>query len=218
MQGVRTADSAFINKVYFFFGLAILVSAGGVYFGMDYVMGMIIASPWMLWAVFGLELVLIFTSRMWSTRRPLNYILFVLFALMTGVTVVPLIYTFAIEFGGYDIIIKALLATTLMFSASAVIGRTTGKNLQGLSGVIFMGLIGMLIVGVIGIFFPWSNTFEMLYSGFGVILFSVFVMVDMQRIGSFPEDRYIDAALALYLDIFNLFINILRLMGALRRD
>lgn len=218
MQGVRTADAAFINKVYFFFGLAILVSAGGVYFGMDYVMGMIIQSPWMLWAVFGLELVLIFTSRMWSTRCPLNYVLFVLFALMTGVTVVPLIYTFAIEFGGYDVIIKALLATTLMFLASAVVGRTTGKNLQGLSGVIFMGLIGMLIVGVIGIFFPWSNTFEMLYSGFGVILFSVFVMVDMQRIGSFPEDRYIDAALALYLDIFNLFINILRLMGALRRD
>lgn len=217
-SGVRVADTTFLNKVYFFFGLAILVSSGGVYFGQDYVMGLIIQAPWMLWAVFGLELVLIFTSRMWSARRPLNYVLFVLFALMTGVTVVPLIYSFAIEFGGYDIIVKALFATTLMFTASAIIGKTTGRSLQGLRGVLFMSLIGMLIVGVIGIFFPWSNTFEMLYAGFGTVLFSVFVMVDIQRLGHYPEDRYIDAALALYLDIFNLFISILRLMGALRRD
>lgn len=212
------ANPAFLDKVYFFFGLAILLSASGVYFGMEYVMAMIIQAPWMLWAVFGLELVLIFTSRLWSTTRPLNYILFALFALLTGITVVPLIASFAIEFGGYEIIAKALLATTLMFTASAVIGRSTGKNLQGLSGVLFMGLIGMIIVGVMGIFFPWSNTFEMLYAGFGVLLFSVFVMVDIQRLGYYPEDRYIDAALALYLDIFNLFISILRLMGALRRD
>ena len=212
------ADASFLDKVYFFFGLAIAISATGVYLGTDYIMGMIIQAPWMMWVIFGLELALIFTSRMWSTRRPLNYVLFALFALLSGVTVVPLIYSFAIEFGGYGIIIRALAATTLMFTASAVIGRTTGKNLQGLSGFLFMGLIGMIIVGVLGIFFPWSNTFEMMYAGFGVLLFSAFVMVDIQRLGNYPQDRYIDAALSLYLDIFNLFISILRLMGALRRD
>lgn len=212
------AEASFTDKVYFFFGLAIAISAGGVYFGTDYVMGMIIQAPALLWVVFGLELALIFTSRMWSTKRPLNYILFALFALMSGITVVPLIASFALEFGGYDIIVKALVATTLMFTASAVIGRTTGKNLQGLRGVLFMGLIGMIIVAVMGIFFPWSNTFEMIYAGFGTLLFSAFVMYDIQKLKHYPEDRYIDAALSLYLDIFNLFISILRLMGALRRN
>ncbi|MDP4008556.1 MAG: Bax inhibitor-1 family protein [Candidatus Peregrinibacteria bacterium] len=218
MQGVQSADATFINKVYFFFGLAILISAGGVYFGTDYVMGMIIGAPWMLFVVFGLELALIFTSRMWSTRRPLNYILFALFALMSGITVVPLIASFALEFGGYEVIIKALVATTFMFTASAIIGRTTGRNLQGLSGILMMGIIGMIIIGVLNIFFPWGNGFEMIYSGFGVLLFSAFVMYDIQKLKHYPEDRYIDAALALYLDIFNLFISILRLMGALRRN
>ena len=211
-------SASFIDRVYFFFGLAIAISAAGVYLGTDYVMAMLIQAPYMLWVVFGLELALIFTSRLWSTKRPLNYVLFAVFALMSGITVVPLIATFAIEFGGYGIIFKALVATTLMFTASAVIGKTTGKNLQGLGGVLFMGLIGMIIVAIIGIFFPWSNTFEMLYAGFGTLLFSAFVMYDIQKLKYYPEDRYIDAALALYLDIFNLFISILRLMAALQRD
>jgi FtsH-binding integral membrane protein len=52
----------------------------------------------------------------------------------------------------------------------------------------------------------------MIFSGFGVLVFSGFAMYDFQRIKSFPEDRYIDAALHLYLDIFNLFIFVLRLI------
>ncbi|MBT6068657.1 Bax inhibitor-1/YccA family protein [Candidatus Peregrinibacteria bacterium] len=217
-QTLSPERAAFIDKVYFFFGLAILISGAGVYLGTDLVMGLIIQMPWLIWVVFGAELALIFTSKKWSVIKPLNYWLFGLFALLSGVTVVPLIASFALEFGGYDIITKALVATTLMFTASAMIGKTTGRNLQGLSGILFMGLIGMIIVGVIGIFSPWSNVFEMLYAGFGVLLFSVFVMVDIQRLKNYPENRYIDAALALYLDIFNLFLSILRLMGALRRD
>ena len=105
-----------------------------------------------------------------------------------------------------------------MFTAGAIIGRTTHRNLSGLSGFLFLGIIGMIVVGILGIFFPWGNGFEIIYSGFGVLLFSAFVMYDVQKLKHYPPDRYIDAALALYLDIFNLFINILRLMGALRRD
>ncbi len=218
-SGVQSLHTgAFLDKVYFFFGLAILVSGLGVYFGTSVVMGVIMQMPWLMWVIFGAELLLIFTSRKWSTIHPMNYILFALFALLSGITVVPLIYSFALEFGGYDIIVKALIATTLMFTAGAIIGRTTHRNLSGMRGFLLLGIIGMLIVGIIGIFFPWSNTFEMIYAGFGVLLFSGFVMHDVQKIRSFSEDRYIDGALMLYLDIFNLFISILRLMGALRRN
>jgi FtsH-binding integral membrane protein len=53
---------------------------------------------------------------------------------------------------------------------------------------------------------------EMIYSGIGVLLFAGYAMYDFQMIKKYPEDRYIDAAMHLYLDIFNLFIFILRLL------
>jgi len=80
-----------------------------------------------------------------------------------------------------------------------------------------MSLIGMIITGIIGIFIPWGNSIELVYSWFGVVLFAGFTMYDIQKLKKYPENMYIQAALQLYLDIFNLFLYILRAISAGRR-
>jgi len=215
---IKAAEPTFLSKVMFFFGLALLTSAAGTYVGFKYMIPLFIANEAIIWILFAAELILIFTARLWSTRKPINYLLFVTFAFVTGLTLVPILASTILEFGGPDIIIKALMATTLTFAGTAVFGWVTHRNLTGLSGFLWIGLIGMIIVSLIGIFIPWSNTFEMVFSGIGVILFGAYTMYDIQRLKMFPDDRPIDAALMLYLDIFNLFIYILRLMSAGRRN
>lgn len=210
-------DYSYTSKVFFYFGLAILASAAGTYTGLTYFAEFFLANPALMWILFAVELGLVFTARWWSERRPLNYALFVAFAFITGVTIVPLLALFLVEFGP-GIIVKALLATTLMFAGTATFGWITKKNLLGMGGFLWISLIGMIIVSLIGIFVPWSNTFEMIFAGFGVIIFSAYTMYDIQRIKTFPGMSPIEAALELYLDIFNLFIFILRLMGAASRD
>lgn len=212
----RSAEvtSTFFGKVMFAFALAILVSTLGVWVGFTYLIETFINTPGLIWIVFIAELALIFTSSIWSTKRPLNYYLFSLFAFLTGVTLTPLLLMAAMT-AGSAVIVKALLATVLMFAATGAIGWTTNKSLAGMRGFLMATLIGMVIIGVIGIFIPWGSNFEMIYSGIGVLLFSGYTMYDFQRIKSYPEDRYIDAALNIYLDVFNLFIFILRLMISL---
>lgn len=212
-----TAKSAFLNKVFSLFGLSIFATGFGVYLGFNYFLLSFIHNPLYMFGVFAAELILIFTSRAWSKREPLNYFLFSLFTVLSGITLVPLLATFAIEFKGYDIIYRALFATTATFLAMAMIGFTSKRSFAGLGGFLMMGLIGMIIVGVLGIFIPWSNTSEMFYSGFGVIVFSGYALFDFNRLKHYPEDAYISAAIQLYLDIFNLFISILRLTGAISR-
>ncbi|MFT7184600.1 MAG: FtsH-binding integral membrane protein [Oceanicoccus sp.] len=208
----------FLNKVLSVFGLAMLVTAGGVYVGFQYLLPVFAANPLIMYGLFALELGLIFTSRMWHKKEPLNRLLFSLFTFISGLTIVPLIASFAIEFGGYDIIFNALFSTTVMFFAMAMIGWTIKKPLTGMRGFLTMGLIGMIVVSIIGIFIPWGNTGEMLVSGFGVVLFAGYTMYDIQNLKNYQEDQYILAAMQLYLDIFNLFIFILRLTGATSRD
>ena len=212
-----SSDTPFISKVFFYFGLAVLVSAAGTYVGFNYLAEMYFTSRFFIYGLFAVELILVLTSRMWSQRKPINYLLFAAFAFITGLTIVPILAGIILEFGGPDLIIKALVATTLMFTATAIFGWATNRNLSGLRGFLWISLIGMIVVSVIGIFVPWSNTFEMLFSGFGVIVFSGYTMYDIQRIKVMPDASPIDAALMLFLDIFNLFIYILRFMSASRR-
>jgi len=205
----------FYGKVMTFFAAAIFMSALGTYLAVTYFMSYFIAMPWLQFAFYALELGIIFTARSWSQKRPLNRILFGAFALITGITIAPLIAILASTPEGVSIITKALLATACMFTATALVGWTTKKDLSGLRGFLTMSLIGMIIVSIMGIFMPWGNTFELVFSGFGVILFSAFTIYDLQKIKKYPEDRYIEAALNLYLDIFNMFLMILRFMIAL---
>lgn len=218
-SSVKQLDNSqsFLSRVFGYFGLAILASLAGTYSGFVFFAETLLATPALMYVLFAVELGLIFTSRMWMRKKPLSYFLFFAFAFITGVTLFPILAVFAVEFG-MPIIIKALLATTLMFAATAIFGWTTKANLQGLSGFLWIGLIGLLITGILGIFIPWNNQFEMIYAGIGVLIFGVYTMVDIQRLKMLPDDSAMDAALMLYLDIFNLFIFILRLMGAVGRD
>ncbi len=216
-QSLSQTSSSFLSQVFLYFGLAIATSAFGTYVGFQYLAELFLTNPALIWITFAAELLLIFTSRLWSTKRPLNYVLFITFAFLTGVTLFPLLAYTMLEFGGFTIIVKALLATTFMFAGTAAFGWVTKRNLVGLGGFLWIALIGMIVVSIIGIFVPWSDTFEMFFAGIGIILFSAYTMYDIQRLKDFPHDRAMDAALMLYLDIFNLFIFILRLMRSANR-
>lgn len=211
-------EPTFFGRVMSFFALAVLSSAAGVYVTNYYFKEYFLQNPALMWIFFIVELALIFTSRMWSTRAPLNRFLFAAFTFITGVTAAPLVGIVAASPEGVAILSKALLATGLVFTATAIFGWTTRMDLSGMRGFLFIGLLGMIITGIIGIFIPWSSTTEMVYSGIGVLLFIGYTAYDFQKIKHYPEDRYIDAALNLYLDIFNLFMFILRLILSSRRN
>lgn len=212
-------EGTFFGKVMMFFALAILISAGGTFISAQYFMSYFIAMPALIYVLYAVELILIFTSHFWSTKAPLNRLIFAAFAFITGVTISPLIVQLTSSAAGTALLFKALAITGAMFGATAIFGYITNINLSGLRGFLLIALIGMIVTSIVGIFVPWGNSFEMYFAGFGVILFSAFVAYDFQKLKEYPEDRYIDAALNLYLDIFNLFLYVLRfLMAFTNRD
>lgn len=170
-----------------------------------------------------IELGIIFTSSMWIYSKPLNYILFVLFPLLSGFTFTPYIVSILEGYvNGGSILLNAFLSTTLMALASAVFAKTTAIKLSGFGQMLFFAVIGLVIFGVLQIFFPGLRTpqFEMLLSGIGIFVFAAFTAYDIQRIkimGRAGGSPFM-LALSLYLDIFNLFLYIVRFMLAIAGD
>lgn len=83
---------------------------------------------------------------------------------------------------------------------------------------LFGSLVAVLwvfvVASIVRVLFPPDDAVEYGMSMVGAALFSVFVIVDTQRMMyRLSVDEYILCAIDLYLDIVNLFIEILKLTG-----
>lgn len=209
------------SQVYSLFALAIALTAFGVYVGNVFapVLASTGASILMLIASLGI----VFTSSLWAERYPLNYLLFGVFPLISGITLSFYLNYLLVQYvNGGTILLNALGATASMGIAAAIFARTTSWNLQGLGRVLVFALIGLLVLSLMQLFLPAFRTsqMELLLSGAGVVIFAGFLTYDLQRIQA--VSRYgvspFLLALSLYLDIYNLFMYVLRLMTAISGD
>jgi modulator of FtsH protease len=79
------------------------------------------------------------------------------------------------------------------------------------------GLLAVIVASIVGIFLQ-APLFHLILSAATALLFSGFVLYDIQRLRNAEGTQY-DAvllAVSIYLDIFNLFLAILRLFGILK--
>lgn len=147
-------------------------------------------------------------------------ILFIAYSILMGMSLsfILLIYTASSVFLTFAV-------TSAMFGIMAFTGYTTHIDLTKFGSIMFMGLIGIIIASVIN-FFMKSSSLDYIISFIGVLVFTGLTAYDVQKlkkIGSgeiFGADNVrkltILGALTLYLDFINLFLFLLRFLGARR--
>lgn len=118
---------------------------------------------------------------------------------------------------GADIITMAFGGTAVIFAAMATIASTTKRDFSFLGKALFMGLIVVILASLANIFFAMP-ALTLAISVAASVIFSLFILFDVQRIVNGGETNYISATLALYLDIYNLFTSLLQIFGILGSD
>jgi FtsH-binding integral membrane protein len=120
---------------------------------------------------------------------------------------------------GGELVLAIFISTAVVFAAYGFIGYRLTKDLGGWANYLFVGVLGLIVVSVFGIFIPFSNVTTMLISMAGVLIFSLYTIYDFNQIRHRKmDDRDIPfVAIGLYLDFLNLFLNLLRLVNALRQ-
>ena len=81
-----------------------------------------------------------------------------------------------------------------------------------LGGLLFSGIIGLIVVELVLLLFRVQQSFTAL---FGAVLFSLYIGYDYWKAQQYPKtiDNAVDSALDIYLDIINLFLRLLSLLG-----
>jgi modulator of FtsH protease len=203
------------SAVYGLFAVAMGLTVFGVYIGMHFIESIMSSGIHILFLV--IELGIILTARMWMDKSPLNYLLFGALPIFSGLMITPFILSVLTGYAnGGTILVNALSATGFMAASAAVFAKTTKLNLGVMGKALFFAVIGLIGFGLLQFFVPALRTtqMEMMISGIGIVVFALFTAYDIQRIsklGKVGANPFM-LAISLYLDIFNLFLYILRFM------
>lgn len=116
------------------------------------------------------------------------------------------------EAGYGQVVLAAFSITAIIFVSLTLFTLQSRINFNFLGVGLCCGLFILLLWGLINAIFGWRLTF--LYSLFGALLFCGYILYDTSALmHNLSYDDYIVAALSLYLDVLNLFLFILSLLG-----
>jgi modulator of FtsH protease len=115
---------------------------------------------------------------------------------------------------GTQLIMLAFGGTAVVFGAMASIASTTKRDFTHMQKFLFIGVIVLIVASLANIFLQLP-ALMLTVSVIAIVIFSAFLLVDLQRVINGGETNYVSATLAIYLDLYNVFVNLLMLLGVL---
>ncbi|XP_045166925.1 protein lifeguard 4-like [Mercenaria mercenaria] len=165
-------------------------------------------NPWIMLVAFIGTLGTLFALMVKRQETPTNYILLAVFTALESLTV-------GVVVARYDkmVVIEALALTMGVTVALTVYTLQSKRDFSSWGAGLFSCLWVLILVMLIQIIIPLDIMDRAISAG-GAILFSLFIVFDTHMMmHKLSAEEYIMAAINLYLDILNLFLHILRLLG-----
>lgn len=113
---------------------------------------------------------------------------------------------------GASVIMMAFGGTAAIFAVMATIATTSKRDFTMMQQTLMIGAVVIILAAIANIFFA-IPALTLTISVLALIVFSLFILVDVQRIVQGGETNYISATLSLYLNIYNIFVSLLSLIG-----
>ncbi|MDB5936369.1 MAG: hypothetical protein JWQ01_3713 [Massilia sp.] len=134
------------------------------------------------------------------------------FTFFMGLMLGPLLrHTLGYSNGG-TLIMTAFGGTACVFAVLASFATVSKRDFSAMGKWLVAGVIVLLLAGFANIFLQMT-ALSIVFSVMAIGIFSAFILYDVQRIVNGGETNYITATLSLYLNVYNIFANLLALLG-----
>jgi len=135
------------------------------------------------------------------------------FTFVAGVFLGPILQVALHLKNGAQLIGLAAGGTGIIFFTLATIATVTKKDFSFMGKFLFIGLIMIVVASLANMFFQ-IPVLSLAISAIAVMIFSAYILYDVSQIVHGGETNYVMATLSLYMNIYNLFINLLSLLMA----
>lgn len=212
---VRTGAerATLVRRTYLLVFGSVLVTIAGAAFGMSQpgIMQAIARHPFITMLCMFAPLMLAMKFR---DAFPANLGLVFLFTFVEGLAISPILYVYGRTNPG--VIGQAGLLTASAFGILTLYAFASRRDFSALGAFFTVGLWVLIATALLNLFFQ-NQTASLWLAGATVLVFSGLLVFDTWRLRNVfgPED-YVQAAVAIYLDLLNMFLAILTLLGGRR--
>ncbi|VVD90590.1 Bax inhibitor-1/YccA family protein [Pandoraea terrigena] len=217
--GTRNVATAQVrNKVlrntYWLLALSMLPTIAGAWLGVNYGFALFAGSPMVSMIAF----LAIAFGFMFAIERFKNsgvgVALLLGFTFFMGLMLTRLL-SFVLGFSnGASLIMLAFGGTAVIFGVMATVATVSKRDFSGLGKWLFMGVLVILLASVANIWLQLP-ALMLTVSVIAIAIFSAYILFDVQRVVNGGETNYVTATLAIYLDLYNIFANLLAILGVL---
>jgi modulator of FtsH protease len=114
---------------------------------------------------------------------------------------------------GSQIVMTSLGVTAAAFLGLSAYAVTSKKDFSFIGGFLAIGAIGAFVLGLVAYFFNLP-TLSLVVSGMFLIVSGGYILWQTSEIIRGGETNYVVATVTLYIAIYNMFLSLLRLLGA----
>ena len=169
----------------------------------------IISSLLMLGAVIGLQFAIAA-----NRNSPIGIVLLLLMTGLLGWWLGPILNLALSMRNGMQLVGYAAAGTGIIFFAMGAIATTTKRDFSFMGKFLFVGMIALLIAALANMFLQ-IPALALTISTLVIVVFSLFLVYDLNRIVRGGETNYIMATTGVYLSLFNIFAHLLSLLLSL---
>ena len=202
-----------LRNTYLLLALTMVPTVIGAYIGMA-TSGVIMSSPIistvvMLAAVIGLQFGIAA-----NRNSGIGVALLLLMTGLLGWWLGPILNVALSLKNGMALVGYAAVGTGAIFAAMGAIAMTTKRDFSFMGKFLFVGMLALLAAMLANMFLQ-IPALALTISTLVIVVFSLFLLYDLQRIIRGGETNYVMATTGVYLSLFNIFANLLHLLLAL---
>lgn len=218
VYGISTDSLAVRHRVlrntYWLLALSMIPTVLGAWLGVEMKLSFFAGSPMIGFIVFMAVAFGFFYAIEKTKNSALGVAVLLGFTFFMGLMLSRLIGHILNFSNGASLIMTAFGGTAIIFAVMASVATTSKRDFSGMSSWLFAGVMVILLAAVANIFLQMP-LLQVVISAIAVVIFSAYILYDVQRIINGGETNYISATLAIYLDLYNVFVNLLSLLGIL---
>ncbi|WP_034297681.1 Bax inhibitor-1/YccA family protein [Herbaspirillum sp. RV1423] len=206
------ARNRVLRNTYWLLALSMIPTVLGAWLGVQMHFSMFAGSPMIGFVVFMAVAFGFFYAIEKTKNSGLGVAVLLGFTFFMGLMLSRLIeYTLGFSNGG-QLIMTAFGGTALIFGVMATVATVSKRDFSGMSKWLFAGLLVIIVASLANIFLQLP-ALQLTISVVAIAIFSTYILFDVQQVINGGETNYISATLAIYLDVYNVFVNLLSILG-----
>lgn len=212
---IRTGEerATLVRRTYTLVFVSVLVTIFGASFGLSQpaLMQLVAQHPF-------LTFLAVIAPMLMATRTrqqfPANIGFVLLFTFIEGIWISPILYIYGRSEPG--LITEAAILTIGAFGLLTVYSFVSRRDFSAWGSFFFVGLV--VLIGTMFLDYLFGNQASHLWAASAtVVVFSGLLIFDTWRLRNvYGPDEYVQAAVNIYLDLLNMFLAVLRILGGRR--